>query len=487
MSLRLRLTLTYGLLLAAIVAAFGTVLFVSMEQALRIEMDRRLQVRASQVELTIWPGAESLTLEDISFATLDLSPLDALNAPSLYVQVLGRDGSIVAHSANLEQDRLPVDTAGLHRALDGERALGDVYADNGLQVRILSVPISVSSGVVGVLQVGQSRQPLRDTMQGLGVLLFLIGGIAILVAAAVSWLVAHSALGPLRTMSQRAVAIATEGNFRRRVGPVAQQDEIGQLAATVDSLLETVDATLLKHREFVADTSHELRNPLLAIQANLELLERVEDAEAQAECVAEASEQVQRMSRLVRDLLLLAHAEAGQMIERRPLALGPILERVVQEARQRAEGRRLDIGPCDPLHIQADEGRLSQMLANLVDNAVQHTGPDGHINLSLARAHGWAQIRVTDDGEGIAPQHLAHVFERFYRAPGASNGTTGTGLGLAIVKHLAEAHGGNVTVESQPGGGTTFTVWLPVDAATASVPAPRLVVSSSGGKRRTPP
>ncbi|MBI4213760.1 MAG: HAMP domain-containing histidine kinase [Chloroflexi bacterium] len=478
MSLRLRLTLTYGLLLAVIVAVFGTVLFASMEQALRVEMDRRLQVRASQVELTIWPGAHSLTVEDISAASLDLSPLDALNAPSLYVQVLGRDGSIVAHSANLEQDRLPVDTAGLHRALDGERALGDVYADNGLQVRILSVPISVRGGVVGVLQVGQSRQPLRDTMQGLGVLLLFIGGVAILVAAAVSWLVAHGALGPLRTMSQRAAAIATEGNFHRRVGPVAQKDEIGGLAATVDNLLETVEATLLKHREFVADTSHELRNPLLAIQANLELLERVEDPEARAECATEAAEQVQRMSRLVRDLLLLAHTEAGQVIERRPLALGSVVERAAQEARHRADGRRVEIGPCEPVHLQADEGRLSQMLTNLVDNAVQHTGPDGRISLSLAREDGWARIRVTDDGEGIAPQHLAHVFERFYRASGTPSGAGGTGLGLAIVKHLAEAHGGKVTVESEPGGGTTFTVWLPLDGRTGTSPAPRAAGAS---------
>lgn len=463
MSLRLRLTLAFALMLVLCIAGFGAILFVAMQRALEAEMDRRLVVRASQVQLTIWPGVSSLAAEDITSARLDLSPLAALNAPTLYVQVLNRDGSVVARSANLQGAELPVEPGGLQQALRGERAFTDVFVEDDHPVRILNIPIPIERGIVGVLQVGQSRQPLRDTMDDLGRLLAVLGAAAVGFAGFVGWSVANGAIRPLRTMAERAAAIAEEGDFHRRVGPAAGRDEIGQLGRTVDHLLETVDETLRRHREFVADTSHELRNPLLAIRANLELLTRVEEPEAKAECIAEASSQIERMSRLVQDLLLLAQAEADQVLDRRVVDLGPLVERVAHEARQRAAERAVHVELGDPVEVFVDEGRLEQVLTNLVDNALQHTRTDGRIELSIEREDGWARIQVTDDGEGIAPEHLPYVFERFYRGSGAVSGgeaQSGLGLGLAIVKHLTEAHGGRVSVESAPGAGATFSVWL---------------------------
>lgn len=463
MSLRLRLTLTYAALMALILVAFSVVLFVAMEEALEAEMDRRLQVRANQVELTIWPGTTALTAQDITSADFNLTPLARLNAQSLYVQILGRDGRLVTASFNLRDGSLPIEPAALEAALAGERVFNDVSASARGMVRILSIPILSDGHVIGVLQVGQGRRSLQETMDGLRNLLQFIGLGALLVAGLVGWLVAQHGLRDLRVMSGQAAAIATRRDFTRRLHVGARRDEVGQLAKTIDQLLATVEDTLRTHREFVADTSHELRNPLLAIQANLDLVNRMPTEEARTECVEEARQQVQRMSRLVADLLILARVEAQQVVERRPVALGRLLEHVIHETRGHANGRRIELMGYTNIELLGDEGRLVQILSNLLDNAVKHTPPDGTIGVTLDRQNGWASVAVQDSGDGIAPEHLPRVFDRFYRVPtNGENSSNSTGLGLAIVKHLTEAHGGRVTVESELKRGSRFTIWLPV-------------------------
>jgi signal transduction histidine kinase len=462
-SLRLRLTLTYALLVALILGAFSFVLYVAMRQALEAEMDRRLQVRANQVELSIWPGTTDLAAEDVTFAKLNLSPLDRLNAPTLYVQVRDNDGDVIVTSSNLRGGSLPTDEPSLAMALSGQRVLGDVTIDEHHGLRILSVPISAEGKVVGVLQVAQSRRILQETIDELRTRLQLLGIGALLVAGLVGWLVAHRGLRDLSRMSHQAAEIATRRDFSRRLGIGQRRDEIGQLARTVDDLLVTVEDTLRTHREFVADTSHELRNPLLAIQTNLDLVNRVPNREARAECVQEARQQVEHMSRLVADLLLLAQVEAGQVVERRRVPLFPVLERVAEEARHQSNGREISLEGNRAVEILGDEGRLRQVFSNLVDNAVKHTLPDGHVRVMLDRYDGRARVSVVDDGEGIPAEHLTHVFDRFYQVrPPQADSATSPGLGLAIVKHLTEAHGGTITVDSEVGRGSRFTVWLPL-------------------------
>lgn len=465
MPLRHRLALTYGGLLLLIMAAFGTVLFVAMGRALSAEMDRRLEVRASQVELAVWPDPKAPPAGDLASDYVDLAALNALKAPTLFVQLVELGGQVVARSTNLQPVGLPVEAEGLRAGRSGQRKFGEVSFEDNHPVRIMSVPVFAGDRIAGVLQVGQSRLPLRRTMEDLALLLLVLGAAAVAGGSALGWWVADRSLRPLQTMARRAGAIAAEGDFRRRVGPVAQTDEIGQLADTVDRLLETVEATLDKHNEFVADTSHELRNPLLAIQTNLELLQQLPTVEDQTECVMEAAQQVHRMSRLVADLLVLARADADQLIERQLVALRPLVQRIAEETQHGAGDRTVVVGRCDPVHLQADEDRVAQMLVNLMDNAIQHTSPRGRIVLSLEQENNWALLSVADDGDGISERDLPHIFERFYRAPeDKRRNAPGTGLGLAIVKHLAEAHGGRVSVQSARGSGSSFTIWLPLVA-----------------------
>jgi signal transduction histidine kinase len=463
LSLRLRLTLTYSALVALVMVVFGVVLYGTMRQNLEAEMDRRLQVRAGQVRLVIFPGASALTAEDLAAAQLDLSPLAGLDAPNIYVQVLDRSGRVVATSDNLRGATLPADPEDIAGALAGKQVLDDVSLGSDSAVRVLSVPVTNQGRILGVLQVGQGRRSLQETMDNLRNLLLSLGVGALALSGLVGWVVAHRGLHTLGAISEQAAAIATQRDFGRRLRRVRRQDEVGRLARTIDGLLATVDDTLRTHREFVADTSHELRNPLLALRTNLELLDRIEDPEGREECVREARQQVERMSRLVADLLVLARVEAGEVIEHRPVDLGALVERIAREAALRAADRRVVVERNDPVEIAGDEDRLAQVIGNLVDNALKYTPPGGRIALSLVREDGWAHLTVADTGAGIPPEHLPHIFERFYRVDKiGARAAGGAGLGLAIVKHLTEAHSGRVAAESEVGRGSRFTVRLPL-------------------------
>ncbi|HEY8693989.1 MAG TPA: HAMP domain-containing sensor histidine kinase [Chloroflexota bacterium] len=463
MSLRLRLTLTYVGLMALAFALFGTVLYVTMQRALVGEMDRRLQVRSDEVQLALWPDPNAPTLADLSPSKLDLSPLTNLNAPRVYVQVVSLTGHVLATSDSLKGVALPIDRANFPAVVQGHQVHHDISVPGYPPIRVLSDPISVKGHVAAVLQVSASLQPLHETMSKLRGLLLLLGGVVLGVAALAGWFVARHGLRPLGVISGEAVDIAAKRDFARRLPLADRRDEVGQLARTIDQLLETVDGTLRSHREFLAYTSHELRNPLLAARTNLELIERVPDAEARDECVREALQQLERMSRLVSELLLLAQVEIGLVIERRHVDLAALVQCTVHEAEQRPAGRHIHIEHLEPLGMLGDEGRLQQILMNLLDNAIKHTEPQGRISVRLERLGATARLSVEDTGEGIAPEHLTHIFERGYRV--SRRGAGSYGFGLAIVKQLAEAHGGRVEVESQPGRGSCFSVWLPLTAS----------------------
>ena len=465
MSLRLRLTLAYGVLVALILALFGTILYSTLRRDLEQEIDKRLRVRASQVELTIFPSSATATTPPIISSNLDLSPLDELNAPSLYVQVLDPQGTVVATSSNLSGTPLPTTGLGVASGSAGEERLETVRLGRDQSIRLLSQPIRSQGKVVGILQVGQSRQPLQRTLDDLRTLLLLLSGLALLVCGGVGWLVAQHGLRPIRAMARRAAEITARRDFGERLGLAHDRTEVGQLARTIDALLATVNDLLRQHREFVADTSHELRNPLLAIQTNLELLPRVHTRAEQRECIAEAQEQIGRMSRLVEELLLLARAETAQVIDRQPVPLAPLVRRAVETSRQQAHGQQVMIGPLDEVTVLGDAGRLAQILANLLGNALEHTPAGGSVNVALHRDTEGARIVVEDTGEGIPAVDLPHIFDRFYQARHAGRRPRqGSGLGLAIVDYLTRAHGGHVRAASTPGAGSCFTVWLPVCA-----------------------
>jgi two-component system, OmpR family, sensor kinase len=221
---------------------------------------------------------------------------------------------------------------------------------------------------------------------------------------------------------------------------------------------------LFKTQErFVADVSHELRTPLTTIRGNVDLLKRAgpDDPDAMRESLQIIESETSRMTRLASDLLLLAQADAGIQLNLKPVELDTVLLDVYRQTRLMADGRDVKLGAEDQAEVWGDEDRLRQLLLNLTDNAVKYTPAGGEITLSLFREPEWTRVVVKDTGIGIPAEELQHIFERFYRVDRARTGSSaGTGLGLAIAQWIAEAHGGHITVESQQGYGSAFTLWL---------------------------
>jgi signal transduction histidine kinase len=229
------------------------------------------------------------------------------------------------------------------------------------------------------------------------------------------------------------------------------------MIARLEEAFRRLERAFEQQKRFTADASHELRTPLTRVKASVSLaLAEQRDAGAYRKALQVVDTAANVMSRLIQDLLLLARADAAQLrLDLRPLSVAELFEDAVAEV-PTAAGCPIDIQlPDEPLDVLGDAHSLARLLGNLIGNALRHTPRDGKITLSARREAGSVVLCVEDTGEGIAPEHLPHVADRFYRVDDArTRSTGGTGLGLAICRSIAEAHGGTLTIESVLGQGT---------------------------------
>ena len=303
-----------------------------------------------------------------------------------------------------------------------------------------------------------------------------LGGLGALFVAslAVGWVISGRVLAPI----ERIGAVAREiqaTNLSRRIELDGPDDELKRLADTFDAMLARLDAAFEAQRQFVADASHELRNPLAVIQTNLDVAladpGATRDSLRRAAMVARRASE--RMARLVDDLLALARLEAPGA-RREPVDLGALVADAGDEFAAPAELRGVALERAAPpgLTLAGDRDGLKRAVANLLDNAVRFAPAGSRVRLAAGREDGWAWIAVADEGPGIPAEHQRRVFDRFYRVDKArSRAAGGTGLGLAIVREIAQRHGGDVRLFSQPGRGSAFVVWLPADAGATAAPA----------------
>jgi signal transduction histidine kinase len=328
--------------------------------------------------------------------------------------------------------------------------------------------------VPAYLQYARSTDNLDATIGRLWLFLALgvLGGTAL--AALAGLAVAGRAMRPIATLTATARSIASTRDPSQRIPAPERDDEVGELARTLDQMLRELDAARSEteqlihlQREFVADASHELRTPLTSILANLELLQdrlaQGADSDEEQEMVDSALRSSRRMSRLVSDLLLLARADAGRTGARRECDLAEVATSAITEVRPVANGHRLTMSEAGPVPVEANADELHRLTVNLLDNAVRHTPAGTEVRIAVERRNGDAVLEVSDDGPGIPSGMERQIFSRFVRGAGPADvaGSPGTGLGLAIVKAVATSHGGDVEAGSSPAGGARFTVRLP--------------------------
>ena len=465
--LRVRLALGYSAFFAAILVLLSLGVFLAVRQALLRDLSEQLQTSADliqrdfdlrQTSLSAYFGGPIFSLP--SGPTAD----DGLAEPVLYIQVLAPDGALVTRSANLGEAQLPLAADERARVLTG-RALQSTRTVDATRVEILSRPLAADARIVGVLQVGRSLTEADRTLRLLLTSLLVTGGLSLVAAVRGGTWLARRALEPVAEIAATAQQIVRADDLSRRVRAVPINDEIGQLATTINDMLGRLDQLFTAQQRFVADLSHELRTPLAAMRGHLEMIRRgaSHDPTVLAESLPALERETARLARMTSDLLTLAQAENGLRIQQARVALDELVLDVVRDLRPLSNGVALIPSIDEQVQVPGDPDRLKQALVNLVANALQHTRAGGTVRVALVRAGDYAELHVRDTGAGIAAEDLPHIFERFYRADKArTRRQGGAGLGLSIVKWVAEAHGGCVTVESAPGQGSTFTLALPL-------------------------
>lgn len=455
MTLRTRLTAYYTLFFALALLILGTGLYLGVRHLLWQSVLDELHVGSALVQQAYQSGDRSL------------SNIVWPRTPILYMQIID-PGSSIAQTKTLPGDFLPITAEQLATVLSGNEVTV-IHSVDSTRVLSLITPLRLGPRIVGAIQVAQSLRYIDQSLTALAWALLGGGLITLLVAARGGLWLAHAALQPIDQISATAARIIKAEDLRQRVPDTATDDELGRLTRTINQMLERMERIFEVQQRFTADMAHELRTPLAAMRGNLEILRRGarHDPEMLAESLHDIESEVLRLSRMANDLLILAQADAGVPLRLSDVALDEVVLEVYRELRPLADGVQLRVDLQDQVMIAGDRDRLKQALLNLLANALQYTPADGSIVLGLRREGTFALLEVTDTGPGIRDEHLPYLFDRFYRGDRA-RAHGGAGLGLAIVKWVAEAHGGQVKVATEPERGTTFTIQLPLQSAPSS-------------------
>jgi signal transduction histidine kinase len=383
-------------------------------------------------------------------------------ATNVYIQLWERGRGLRYVSSGISSLTDPLDPLGQYTSLPVTR---DVYIGDA-HLRVLSVPLSIGSRSIGTLQVAASLSVVEATQETLLKVLVIGTAVAVTLAAFGVSFVTYRSLAPLESVTQTALQITRADDLSRRIpyqGPT--DDEIGQLIDAFNQTLSRLENLFHTQRRFVADVGHELRTPLTVIKGNITLMRKIGCSDE--ESLSSIEEEVNRLTRMVGDLLLLAQAESGNIpLELRLVELDTLLLEVLQQTRVLAEGKLdMRLGDIDQVLVCGDRDRLKQVLINLISNAVKYTPSGGEIIVSVGKEGDRARVIVQDNGTGIPAEELPHIFERFYRIEKSRTRSAdgkGFGLGLSIAYWIVKHHQGEIDVDSVEGKGTTFTVWLPL-------------------------
>jgi heavy metal sensor kinase len=454
MSLRARLTLLYTILVGGTLMIFGLAIYQLVSLTITDQIDRILEQTAKNIVGSIQFNA----VGDLDFET-DTANLGL--ATNVYIQLWDRERGL-SSSYNISRMADPLDPLARYTSQPIKR---DVTIGNA-HLRVLSVPLSIGSRPAGTLQIAASLAVVEATQETLLKVLVIGTIVAVTLAAFGVSFVTYRSLAPLESVTQTALQITRADDLSRRIpyqGPT--DDEIGQLIKAFNQTLGRLENLFLTQRRFVADVGHELRTPLTVIKGNINLMRRLGCSDE--ESLDSVEEEVDRLTRMVGDLLLLARAESGKLpLNRMEVELDTLLLEVLQQSQVLAHDKLdLRLGEIDQALICGDRDRLKQVLINLVSNAVKYTPAGGEVVASLSKDGDYVKVTVQDNGPGIPADDLPHIFERFYRIEKSRTRSAdgkGFGLGLSIAYWIVKHHEGEIEVDSIEGEGTTFSVWLPL-------------------------
>jgi len=464
-SIRARLTFWYAMTLAVILAVSALFSYHYFSHNLRAQVDREVRAVARAVSQyhaeMMRAGSTELDCDSLQ---------DLIHRNNWGAFLLFRDASLqrVCASDNLLEEDLPFGPVARQQVRWLHEHLETIDLPKGSRLRLISYPLVDNGHLLGVIQVGQGLGPLQQTIEELRLIYLVVGPFAIFWLCLGCWLLAERTLAPVIEVTEAAQKI-TADNLSRRLPSGNYQDELAQMVACLNQMLDRLEKSFRRVRQFSGDASHELRTPLTILRGETEVTLRwAKSPDEFRDMLRSNMEEIDRMDRIIESLLTLAKSEVGELtLEMKELSLSDLVQELYLQSRLLCEAKQLKVELLlevdEEIRIRGDDLRLRQMFLNLISNAIKYTSENGRLDLVMTKENDFVVIDVKDSGLGISAEHLPHIFDRFYRVDKARNRMDGgTGLGLAIVKWIVEAHGGNIGITSEVGKGSTFSVCLPL-------------------------
>ena len=459
MSLRTRISATAALAVALVVVIAAVAIYLGVRAELRSEVDNSLRDRASATVRLAGdrgPGAPPAEGEGGGGPAqgelgdggrgLPTPRPEPFGGPEGFQQLVLPSGQVIGRPG--VEGAIPVEPRAKEIARTGSGSYFTDMTVSGTHLRVLTEALDHR----GAIQVARPLDEVDRQLDRVLLVLILVGAAGVALGAALAAGVARTALAPIDRFTRRTEELAGDPDPSHRIAPEGE-DELGRLARSFNTTLDALERSVEAQRQLVADASHELRTPIASLRANIQTLEqadRLPPAERdslRADIVAELDE----LTALVADIVELARGgKPGELVD--DVRLDEIVEGVAARARARANGLAIDVS-AEPTVVRGEPERIQRAVSNLVDNALKWSPKDGTIEIDLADG----ALSVRDHGPGFQGADLPHVFDRFYRAPGARS-LPGSGLGLAIVRQTAESHGGDAQAANAPGGGALLRV-----------------------------
>jgi heavy metal sensor kinase len=466
-TIRARLTASYALLLLATLVGLSLALYAAMAHALQSAARDSVRALGEQATRVVVSGSGDNPSQGGSIDVIDSSLSETLARGGLYLEVRDTNGTVLSRSPALQGHSL-AEPKVIEKS--GPQTFEQTLPNVGHLVTYVA-PINQNGRPLGTVAAGRSLTETDQTLARLRTMLAVGDGIAVIIAALGGWWLAGAALRPVDRLTRTARFISARA-LSQRLRLNGPDDELHRLAAAFDEMLDRLEDAFDRERQFTTDAAHELKTPLTILRGEIDVaMRKVREVEDYRRTLPSLRDEVERMSRLVDDLLLLARTDAGKApLNTQTVRIAAFAQNIADRFAARAASKSVALklaGPPDAA-IEVDVSRFSQTMDNLVDNAIAHTPAGGEVTIRWHHTATGAIIEVADTGAGIPPEHLPHIFQRFYRVDShRSREAGGAGLGLAIAKQIVEAHGGTMSVASKVGEGTTFTIKLTAERSVA--------------------
>jgi heavy metal sensor kinase len=479
-SLRFKLTLWYVLILGILLISFSGFLYFTLSKSLYRDVDEKLRSLAELI------ASESASPSSkFGFGTFDQALETSLNLRPIgkFIQVLDQSGNIGRKSDNLRNVQLPISLNALKNATKGSITFETNRALGNTPLRIITFPVIEDDHVTKIVQIASSLEEVEDALNTLFLILIIAVPLALMIAILGGQFLAHKALKPVDNITQTARMITSQ-NLNQRIAPVKMKDEISRLIETFNEMISRLDQSFRQVKQFSSDASHELKTPLTILKGEVEVTLRKERSLQEYQQTLKSNlEEINRMSQIVDDLLLLSRADGGEVgLNKEDINLSEIFNEVVTQMEMLAASRKLRLFASNhhqDIHMFGDALRIRELFINLIENGIKYTEQGGTIRVTLSKEYEplgrnspggtegekeeFAKIVVSDTGIGIAEEDQERIFNRFFRVDKArSREEGGSGLGLSICKWIIEAHQGEIRVESELGKGSSFIVKLPL-------------------------